>query len=285
MIKSRRSSPRLSAKQLQKQEKSNSIQSLLKVTPILNGDRMLLYLPTMRRFDFDSHSLLSQRFVPFSNSQRKKKRERLHWPKSSPREWQRGRGGDGRSAKKETMHRETEKERVILYLPYTRQSAYRSPQEMRYSWESYVAETEADTRAIVILWWAHLNRRRRCTHWRRRGMKMRGDDCLRRAGKRNLGRGRKESAWSGRRGAKGGLRLANMSISKGKRETDVTVERDNRPFFPCDTLCGIFNLCVINKYVNSRNCKDENGEYDQLVNSNIDENSFQNELSSIRKSS
>lgn len=161
MIKSRRSSPRLSAKQLQKQEKSNSIQSLLKVTPILNGDRMLLYLPTMRRFDFDSHSLLSQRFVPFSNSQRKKKRERLHWPKSSPREWQRGRGGDGRSAKKETMHRETEKERVILYLPYTRQSAYRSPQEMRYSWESYVAETEADTRAI--LWWAHLNRRRRCT--------------------------------------------------------------------------------------------------------------------------
>ena len=142
MIKSRRSSPRLSAKQLQKQEKSNSIQSLLKVTPILNGDRMLLYLPTMRRFDFDSHSLLSQRFVPFSNSQRKKKRERLHWPKSSPREWQRGRGGDGRSAKKETMHRETEKERVILYLPYTRQSAYRSPQEMRYSWESYVAETE-----------------------------------------------------------------------------------------------------------------------------------------------
>lgn len=116
-------------------------------------------------------------------------------------------------------------------------------------------------------------------------MKMRGDDCLRRAGKRNLGRGRKESAWSGRRGAKGGLRLANMSISKGKRETDVTVERDNRPFFPCDTLYGIFNLCVINKYVNSRNCKDENGEYDQLVNSNTNENSFQNELSSIRKSS
>lgn len=202
MIKSRRSSPRLSAKQLQKQEKSNSIQSLLKITPILNGDRMLLYLPTMRRFDFDSHSLLSQRFVPFSNSQRKKKRERLHWPKSSPREWQRGRGGDGRSAKKETMHRETEKERVILYLPYTRQSAYRSPQEMRYSWESYVAETEADTRAIVILWWAHLNRRRRCTHWRRRGIKMRGDDCLRRAGKRNLGRGRKESL----RGVDGGAR-------------------------------------------------------------------------------
>lgn len=40
------------------------------------------------------------------------------------------------------------------------------------------------------------------THWRRRGMKMRGDDCLRRAGKRNLGRGRKESL----RGVDGGAR-------------------------------------------------------------------------------
>lgn len=104
------------------------------------------------------------------------------------------------------------------------------------------------------------------THWRRRGMKMRGDDCLRRAGKRNLGRGRKESAWSGRRGAKGGLRLANMSISKGKRETDVTVERDNRPFFPCDTLYGIFNLCVINKYVNSRICVTVKMRMENMIN-------------------
>lgn len=71
----------------------------------------------------------------------------------------------------------------------------------------------------------------------------------------------------------------------------VDLERGKRMWLLNETiclffmLCGIFHLCVINKYVNSRNCKDENGEYDQLVNSNIDENSFQNELSSIRKSS
>lgn len=78
MIKSRRSSPRLSAKQLQKQEKSNSIQSLLKVTPILNGDRMLLYLPTMRRFDFDSHLLPFQttNVSSLSRIRRGKRKER-----------------------------------------------------------------------------------------------------------------------------------------------------------------------------------------------------------------
>lgn len=94
-------------------------------------------------------------------------------------------GGGGGAVSKETttVHGEMES----AYVGYTWQSAYRSSREMRYSWESYVAETEADTRDTRG---AHLNRdavsAHAHTHWRKRGMKMRADDCLRRAGKRNL---------------------------------------------------------------------------------------------------
>lgn len=46
-------------------------------------------------------------------------------------------------------------------------------------------------------------------------MKMRGDDCLRRAGKRNLG----GIAWSGRRGARGFVTRQRVDF-EGKREMD-----------------------------------------------------------------
>lgn len=111
---------------------------------------------------------------------RKRKERRFQWPKSVA--WP---GGEGGAVSKETttVHGEMES----AYVGYTWQSAYRSSREMRYSWESYVAETEADTRDTRG---AHLNRdavsAHAHTHWRKRGMKMRADDCLRRAGKRNL---------------------------------------------------------------------------------------------------
>ena len=96
------------------ENKKNPIPSnLVKVTPILNGDRIPLYLPTMRRFDFDSHPETClppppnyRRFVSFSR--KKKKRERDSTDPNPRRE-----GG----AKKETVHREME--RVIrIYVPY-----------------------------------------------------------------------------------------------------------------------------------------------------------------------
>lgn len=71
-------------------------------------------------------------------------------------------------------------------------------------------------------------------------MKMRGDDCLRRAGKRNLGRGRKESL----RGVDGGARKGaydSPTCRSRKRETDVAVERDNLPFF--HALWNIQSMC------------------------------------------
>lgn len=65
------------------ENKKNPIPSnLVKVTPILNGDRIPLYLPTMRRFDFDSHPETClppppnyRRFVSFSRKEKKRERE------------------------------------------------------------------------------------------------------------------------------------------------------------------------------------------------------------------
>lgn len=185
------------------------------------------YLCIYRQWDDSiSTAILKRASLPLQTTdvsslfrgRKRKERERFHWPKSSPwrgREKRDGAQGNGES---------------YTYLRtvrgYTWQFAYRSPQEMRYSWESYVAETEADTRdrdTREPIWIETP-----VLHARKRGMKMRGDDCLRRAGKRNL----EGIAWSGRRGAEGGLWLANVSISKGRGKWMV-VERDNFRLFSC----------------------------------------------------
>lgn len=105
------------------------------------------YLCIYRQWDDSiSTAILKRASLPLQTTdvsslfrgRKRKERERFHWPKSSPwrgREKRDGAQGNGES---------------YTYLRtvrgYTWQSAYRSPQEMRYSWESYVAETEADTR-------------------------------------------------------------------------------------------------------------------------------------------
>lgn len=129
------------------ENKKNPIPSnLVKVTPILNGDRIPLYLPTMRRFDFDSHPETClppppnyRRFVSFSR--KKKKRESDSTDPNPRRE-----GGRGRKKRDGAQGNGESYTYLRTVRGYTWQSAYRSPQEMRYSWESYVAETEADTR-------------------------------------------------------------------------------------------------------------------------------------------
>lgn len=285
MIKSRRSSPRLSAKQLQKQEKSNSIQSLLKVTPILNGDRMLLYLPTMRRFDFDSHLLPFQttNVSSLSRIRRGKRKERDSTDPNPRRENDKEGEEETVAARKKRRCTGKRRERELYCI-------YRT-----------LGNLHIDLPRKCVIHGSRTSRKQKlilARSWYSGEPIWIGDAGAHTGG----GEGWKceeTTAWDGQvnetwaeggrnlRGVDGGARKGayDSPTCRSRRERGKRMWLLNETICLFFMLCGIFHLCVINKYVNSRNCKDENGEYDQLVNSNIDENSFQNELSSIRKSS
>lgn len=141
-----------------------------------------------------------------------KKKKRFHWPKSSPR---------GRWSAARKKRRCTGKWRVptLLYVGTLGNLHIDLPRKcvIHGSRTSQKQKLIRDRDTREPIWIETPYSSYTYVHWKR-GMKTRGDDCLRRPGKRNLGWGE----WKGRNlcvkwteGCKRGLWLANMSISQG----------------------------------------------------------------------